>query len=86
MLLADDPALARDVIATIKPESMDHHPSGWLARNVLEKEWAAAEVKPSKAAMACELEEGALEPYVKAVAAGDRPPGSCVFPLPVMAL
>jgi len=85
-LLADDPALARDVIATIKPESVDHHPSGWLARNVLEKEWSKAEVKVSEAAMACELREGVLEPYLKAVESGERPVGSCNFTLPVMAL
>jgi len=86
MLLADDPALARDVVATIKPESMDHHPSGWLARNVLKKKWAKMEVKASKAAMACELQEGVLEPYLKAVESGERPTGACMFTLPVMAL
>ena len=77
--------LARDVIATIRPATMEHHPSGWLARNVLDIEWGAVEAKPSKAAMACELREGALKPYMKAVEAGDRVPGSCMFPLAVMA-
>ena len=85
MLLADDRALARDVIATIRPATMEHHPSGWLARNVLDIEWASVEAKASEAAMACELREGALKPYMKAVEAGDRLPGFCMFPLAVMA-
>ena len=85
MLLAEDPALAREVIATIRPTTMEHHPSGWLARNVLDTEWATCEVKLSEAAMACELEEGVLEPYLKAVDSGKRLPGVTLFPLPFMA-
>ena len=82
MLLADDPMLARDVIATIKPQSLEHHPSGWLARNVLDPEWATAEANSSSAAMAYELEEGVLQPYVEALQAEERLSGSCNWPLP----
>ena len=85
MLLAEDPVLARDVIATIRPTTMEHHPSGWLARNVLDPAWATVEVKLSQAAMACELQEGVLQLYLNALDAGKRPPGFSLMPLPFMA-
>jgi len=84
-VLADDPALARDLIATIKPGKLAHHPAGWLAKNVLDPAWATAEAKLSAAAMACELQPGALDAYVAAVEAGDRLPGSVNWPLPFAA-
>ena len=85
LVLADDPLLARDVISACKPKTLDHHPNGWLARHVLDPEWSTTEVKSSQAAMALELQEGALGPYMKAVEAGDRPCGATVFPLPFLA-
>ena len=85
LLLADDPELAREVIATLRPVALDHHPSGWLAQNVLDPEWSTCEAHPSDAAMAFELQDGILEPYMKAVNAGERPPGFVLFPLPFIA-
>jgi putative acetyltransferase len=85
MLLADDPALARDVIATIRPATMEHHPSGWLARHVLEPLWSSCAAKASDAAMVCELRPGVLAQYRQALAAGKRPPGFAMFPLAFMA-
>lgn len=85
LLLADDPALAREVIATIRPATLEHHPSGWLARHALDPEWATAEAKPSKAAMACELQEGVLDAYLQALESGNRLPGFTLFPLPFLA-
>ncbi|MFC1736109.1 hypothetical protein ACFL1X_08320, partial [Candidatus Hydrogenedentota bacterium] len=83
-VIADDPELARDVIATAKPEKLEHHPSGWLARNVLEPNWSTTEVKNSKAAMVCELQKGTLKPYLDAVEAGERLLGHCIWPLPIL--
>lgn len=85
MLLAEDPALAREVIATIRPATIEHHPSGWLARNVLDPTWATCEVELSQAAMACELQEGVLQPYLQALESGKRLPGFTRFPLPFLA-
>ena len=85
MLLADDPDIARDVIATIRPPTLSHHPSGWLARNALDPEWGAAQAEASDAGMAYELQEGVLEPYLKARESGERPPGSVLGPLPFLA-
>jgi hypothetical protein len=85
LLLAEDPDLARDVLATVRPASLDHHPSGWLARNALDPAWAVASVKTGDPAMACELQPGVLAPYVRAVSAGQRAPGFVMFPLPFMA-
>jgi hypothetical protein len=84
MLLADDPALARDVIATFKPPSLQHHPSGWLAREALDPRWSRAEAKRSAAAMALELQEGVLAPAINALESGERPPGFCNWPIPFM--
>ena len=85
LLFADDPGLAREVIATIRPKTMAHHPSGWLVREVLPAEWGEARAKASDAAMAIELEEGVLGPYRQALKAGDRPPGAAQFPLTFLA-
>jgi len=85
LLLADDAELAREVIGALRPPALDHHPSGWLARNVLDPEWSTCEAHSSDAAMAFELQDGVLGPYTKAVEAGDRPPGFAMFPLPFIA-
>lgn len=83
-LLADDAEVARDVIATIRPATLQHHPSGWLARNVIPAGWGTFAVTPSDAAMACELEPGVLQPYLEAVAAGRRTLGACNYALPFL--
>ena len=57
MVLGDDPPLVREVIATIRPDSLKQHPSGWLAANAIDPEWGAPELKRRDAAMACELRE-----------------------------
>ena len=85
LMLAADPDLARDVIATLKPRTLELHPVGWLARHVLDSAWATAEAKTSQAAMACELEDGVLQSYLDALASGSRRPGFTMFPLPFLA-
>ena len=84
LLLSDNAALARDVIATTKPSSLEHHPSGWLARNALDAAWSNAEANRSGAAMAIELQKGSLDPVIEAVETGQRPPGVCKWPIPFM--
>ena len=84
-MLADDPNVAIDVIAAWKPKSLDMHPSGWLAQRLADRDWARSEVSPGKPAMALELQPGALEPYMKAVEAGERACGATLFPLPFLA-
>jgi len=84
LLLAGDPLLARELIATLKPEEISQHPAGWLARNVLDPAWGKAEASSSKAAMACELQEGVLQPCLQAVEAGERLPGCSNWPLPFL--
>lgn len=84
-LLADDAALAGDVIATTRPWKLNHHPAGWLAKNVLDPSWGMAEANPSTAAMAFEFDPGVLDPYLQAVEAGDRAPGCVNWPLPFAA-
>jgi putative acetyltransferase len=81
-VFADDPDLAREAVYTIRPATLDHHPSGWLARNVLDPAWSTIEVERSDAAMACELQEGVLAPLLNALESGARPPGFCNWPLP----
>ena len=80
-VLAEDADAARDVIATIRPPSLEHHPSGWLAQNAVDPAWGTAQVDPSDAAMACELQEGALRPLLAALESG-RPCGCCNWPIP----
>jgi len=82
MLLTDDPALAREVLATVRPEKVSMHPAGWFARHVLDDAWGTAHASRSDAAMACELREGALQPYLQALDAGQRPPGLSNWLLP----
>ncbi len=84
VLLAEDPHLARDAIAQWRPRTLAHHPSGWLARQVVDPAWGHATVEVSEAAMACELREGVLHRYLSAVDARLRPPGSTVWPLPFL--
>jgi putative acetyltransferase len=85
MLLADDPGLAREILSTLRPAEISHHPSGWLARHALDPEWATATGEAIQAAMACELEPGVLRPYQDAIAAGQRLPGFALGPLPFLA-
>ncbi len=79
---AYDPSLARDLIATLKPEEISQHPSGWLAQNALDPAWSKAEANASQAAMVCPLREGVLQPYLQAVKSGERLPGSSNWPWP----
>jgi hypothetical protein len=81
LVLADDPDTAREAIAAVRPKFIHHHPSGWLARNVLEAKWSRAEARLGKAAMARELEPAALGPLVAALERG-RPPGFVNWPAP----
>jgi hypothetical protein len=80
LLLADDPAMAREVLATIRPNTIPHHPSGWLARHALSPEWSTAKATATDAAMAYELQTGVLDEYLQALSRG-RPPGCARFPL-----
>jgi putative acetyltransferase len=80
LLLAEDPAMAREVLATIRPKSLPHHPSGWLAREALPPDWSEAKATRSDAAMAFELQPGVLREYLQALTKG-RPPGCARFPL-----
>ena len=82
LLLADDAAMAKEVIATVRPTKMEHHPAGWLAKNALDARWSSCEAKPHEAAMACELKEGTLRTYLAALEADRRRPGFCCYPLP----
>lgn len=82
MVLADDADLAQDVIATVKPESLEQHPAGWLAKNVLNPDWGKVEANASTAAMAYELQEGIVQPYLDALEAEKRMAGFCSWPLP----
>jgi len=81
MLLGDDPTLVRDVIATVRPTVLAQHPSGWLAKNVLDSAWASTEAKASADLLACALQPGALDEYRAAVGKGVRLPGSLTWPL-----
>lgn len=85
LIVAEEPALAQDVIATLKPSEMGHHPNGWLARNAVDPQWATCEAQRSDAAMACELQAGALSDYIAAVESGSRLPGYGAWPLPFVA-
>jgi predicted N-acetyltransferase YhbS len=82
MLLADDPAMAREALARLRPEEIGLHANGWFARHVLDDAWGAAEATRSDAAMACELREGALQEYIAALGAGQRLPGRSNWILP----
>jgi hypothetical protein len=74
LIIAENRAWAREVIATLKPKQLDHHPSGWLAQHVLDAEWATVEVNRSDAAMMCELRKGLLEAVLKALESEERLP------------
>lgn len=84
LILADDPALAREVIATARPGTLPHHPAGWLARCAVDPAWASTRVDASDAAMACELRKGCLQSYLDAVALGQRELGSSTDLLPFL--
>jgi putative acetyltransferase len=86
LLFAEDPDLARQVLYTVRPALLRHHPSGWLARNVLDEAWSSAQATAIPAAMACELEEGILDPLLQALQARQRPPGYALFPLPFLSV
>lgn len=85
LVLGEDAALAREVISAMRPEKLEHHPSGRLARQLEDCRWADFAVEACEAGMACELQDGALEPYMEAVSTGDRPVGATLFPLPFLA-
>jgi len=84
MVLAEEPELAREALAMIRPKKLRQHPAGWLAQHALDPEWGRADVKRDPAGMVCELETGALEPYLRAIEDGDRAPGYCTWPLSFM--
>ena len=86
MLFGEDPQLAREVLFTIRPTLLRHHPDGWLVRNVLGPAWSAPESTASPAAMACELKEGILSPLLNALTRGERRPGYAMFPLPFLSV
>lgn len=81
LLLARDRESALGIVKTIRPISISAHPSGWLAREVLDVDLAHASLSASDAAMAIELQEGILAPYFAAVAGGHRPVGAVNHPL-----
>ncbi|MDP6666560.1 MAG: N-acetyltransferase [Dehalococcoidia bacterium] len=80
LILADEPELALDIIRTIKPSKIAQHPSGWLARNVVDPAWGTCSVRRSRAAMAIALQPGALDEYIAAVESGARSSGHGNFP------
>ena len=80
LVLADDPELARQVIYHLRRNALEHHPSGWLGRTVLDPARSSVECAPSAAAMACELQQGVLNDYLAAVGTG-RPIGYVNWPL-----
>jgi len=84
LVLAEDPELAREVIATARPTRLSHHPAGWLASEVADPQWATARVEASSAAMAYELQQGVLSPYLEAVASSQRQCGAGLDPLPFL--
>ena len=86
LMFADDPQLAREVLYTVRPPLLRHHPSGWLAKHVLDPAWSTAEATASPAAMACELQEGILSPLLTALTRDERPPGYTLYPLPFLSV
>lgn len=85
LLLADDLELAREVLATLRPSTLRfHHPDGWLAREALVEGWATSAVNAHDAAMARELQPGALKSCLEAVSSG-RPLGAVNWALPFIA-
>jgi len=85
LILADDRALACDVIAALRPSSLGNHPAGWLARAALEVAWAEPKAERCEAAMAVELQPGVLSPLREALTAQRRLPGVALYPLPFLA-
>jgi predicted N-acetyltransferase YhbS len=81
-VLGEDPDFVREALCTVRPATLDHHPSGWLARNVLDPAWSTATVERGDPAMACALQEGALDPLLNALESGTRPPGCVNWALP----
>jgi len=86
MILGDDPTLVRDVIATVRPTVLEQHPSGWLAKNVLDSAWARTEAKARPEFLACALQPGALDEYRTAVDKGVRLPGHLSWPLELLVI
>ena len=84
LILGDDPEFVRQVVMKLEPGRLGHHPAGWLAKAVLDREWAACEATSSDAAMAFALAEGVLDEYRAAVTDGERLPGACNWPVPFM--
>ena len=84
MLLAEDPEQARQVIYTLRPSALEHHPSGWLAQHALDPAWATVSAEASEAAMVYILQKGVLDEYLAAVEKG-QPIGCVNWPLPFVA-
>jgi putative acetyltransferase len=85
LLLAEDPYLAREVLATIRPKQLEQHPAGWLAREALTPDYASSQAEAWTAAMAYELRPGVLDAYLAARATGTREAGATMFPLAFLA-
>lgn len=84
MLLAENPQMACETIYTLRPSTLEHHPSGWLAHHPLDPAWAKVKAEMSEAAMVCVLQEGVFNGYF-AVAEKGRPTGCVNWPLPFLA-
>jgi hypothetical protein len=75
----------RAALRRLRPRSLAHHPDGWLARNVLQPEWATVSPRtPAAPCMARELVPGVLGDYFAAVEEGRREPGLVNWPLPFL--
>lgn len=84
LLLAEDPALAREMMYRLRPTVLEHHPAGWLAQQALDPAWSTMSAEVSEAAMVCPLQEGVLDEYLAAVEQG-RPTGCVNWPLAFLA-
>ena len=60
MLLAENPQMARETIYTLRPGTLEHHPSGWLAHHPLDPAWVTVKAEMGEAAMVCVLQEGGV--------------------------
>lgn len=80
LVVAEDPALARDALLTLRPRRLEHHPEGWLARTVLADLGLQATVRLEHPCMALPLRPGVLDPVRQRLDAG-RLPGSTILPI-----
>jgi len=84
LVVADDAALARQVLLTLRPPRLDHHPHGWLARTVLPELGCVASVARAAPCMARALVPSALD-AVRDGWSRDAVPGSTTFPVSFLA-